>query len=434
MSAIGTFNYNCAKFLVPILSPLTLNDYTVKNSIEFAKELRSLKLSEPYYLASFDVKSLFTNIPLDETIEICVKECERLELIPFDLTKRHFHSLLEIAVKESVFIFDDQLYQQTDGVAMGSPLGPTLANAFLCYHENNWLADCPIEFRPIKYNRYVDDCFLVFKCKSHTDKFLEYLNNKHRNISFTVEQEQNKQLPFLDIMITRDGDSLVTDVYRKPTYTGLGLNFYSFVPNLFKFNSIKTLLHRAYNMCNDWHKFHLELERLKHYFHVNSYPSSIVEKHIKSFITSKFVNKKIDEQTKEIKYIRLPFLGHSSYHLRSKLSTLLSKNFPEFKFKFIFVNNNTIGSLFRTKDPMPVLLCSNVVYSFTCPDCMSRYVGSTSRNLKIRIAEHKGISHRTNIRITKPSFSRIRDHALSEGHHIDEQDFEIKYSSRYLSE
>ena len=147
--------------------------------------------------------------------------------------------MLEIAVKESVFIFDDQLYQQTDGVAMGSPLGPTLANAFFCYHENTWLADCPVEFRPIKYNRYVDDCFLVFKCKSHTDKFLEYLNNKHRNISFTVEQEQNKQLPFLDIMITRDGDRLITDVYRKPTYTGLGLNFYSFVPNSFKFNSIK---------------------------------------------------------------------------------------------------------------------------------------------------------------------------------------------------
>ena len=62
---------------------------------------------------------------------------------------------------------------------MGSPLGPTLANIFLCFHEKMWLSDCPEEFKPIKYNRYVDDCFLVFRSKEQADKFLEYLNNKY---------------------------------------------------------------------------------------------------------------------------------------------------------------------------------------------------------------------------------------------------------------
>ena len=81
--------------------------------------------------------------------------------------------LLQLAVKESVFVFDNQLYQLKDGVAMGSPLGPTLANLFLCYHESAWLSDCPSDFKPIKYNRYVDDCFLFFKSKEHAAKVLE---------------------------------------------------------------------------------------------------------------------------------------------------------------------------------------------------------------------------------------------------------------------
>ena len=191
-------------------------------------------------------------------------------------------------MKESVFIFGDQLYKQIDGVAMGSPLGPTLANLFLCYHESKWLSDCPEEFKPLKYNRYVDDCFLVFKTKEQANKFLEYLNKKHRNIAFTAEHEEGNKIPFLDILITKSGGRVVTDVYRKDTYTGLGLNFHSFVPSLFKINSIRTLLHRAYNICSTWHIFHEEVERLRKYFYMNCYPRELVDKHIKKFVSSKF--------------------------------------------------------------------------------------------------------------------------------------------------
>lgn len=130
---------------------------------------------------------MFTNIPLVETINIYIEECNRLQLIPYNLTKKQFRNLLELAVKESIFIFNDQLFRQEDGVAMGSPLGPTLANLFLCYHEKTWLSDCPIEFKPMKYNLYIDDCFLAFKSKDQAHKCLDYLNKKHCNISFTSE-------------------------------------------------------------------------------------------------------------------------------------------------------------------------------------------------------------------------------------------------------
>ncbi len=88
-------------------------------------------------MASFDIKSLFTNIPLNETINICVEQYNNN--IPFNLTISEFRTLLELSVKESAFIFNNKIYKQVDGVAMGTPLGPTLANAFLCFHETKWL-------------------------------------------------------------------------------------------------------------------------------------------------------------------------------------------------------------------------------------------------------------------------------------------------------
>ena len=135
---------------------------------------------------------------------------------------------------------------------------------------------------------------------------------------------------------------------------------------------------------------------------------------------------------KKVRYITLPFLGHFSYHIRNSMSNLLSKQFANVNFTFIFTNRNTVSSLFRVKDPIPITLCSDVVYCFKCPDCMSRYIGSTSRNLKIRISEHKGISYRTNTQITRPSFSRIREHAQLCNHSINEENFSILFRANSM--
>ena len=121
------------------------------------------------------------------------------------------------------------------------------------------------------------------------------------------------------------------------------------------------------------------------------------------------------------------------------MTSLFKKHFPDVNFRFVFTNNNTIGSLFKYKDVIPTLLCSNIVYGFQCPDCTSRYIGSTGRNLKIRISEHRGVSYRTGLPISNPSFSKIREHANKYKHTIREQDFKIMYkatlsSDRYIAE
>ena len=109
---------------------------------------------------------------------------------------------------------------------MGLPLGPSFANIFMCHHEKLWLSSCPSEFAPIFYRRYVDDCFVIFRDRTHVDLFLDFLNSKHRNIKFTVEQESQGKLPFLDVLVRKEGGRLQTSVFRKPTFSGLGTSFF----------------------------------------------------------------------------------------------------------------------------------------------------------------------------------------------------------------
>ena len=129
VSAINTPGYNLAKFLIHILEPLTDNEFTVKDSFSFAKEIT--KYDSSLFIASLDVGLLFTTIPLKETINNGVSDLHNKNLYNRKLNKYDLLKLLETASRECSFIFYFLIYKQIDRVAMGSPLGPTLANAFL---------------------------------------------------------------------------------------------------------------------------------------------------------------------------------------------------------------------------------------------------------------------------------------------------------------
>ena len=88
-------------------------------------------------------------------LKVCQKKCSTDTVEGF--TKSGLKQLLCLATKEFYFIFNSLLYKQIDGVAMGSPLRPSFANAFLSYHEKNWLNNCLQGFKPVFYWHYVDD-------------------------------------------------------------------------------------------------------------------------------------------------------------------------------------------------------------------------------------------------------------------------------------
>ena len=133
LAAINSSTYNISQYLNTLLKPFVSNEFTAKDSFSFAHDIQMQKTSS--YMASLDVDSLFTNIPLVETINICCDLLFRDNPIVDGLNKSEFKTLLTLATQESFILFNGSYYQQIDSAAMGSPLGPTLANIFLCYHE-----------------------------------------------------------------------------------------------------------------------------------------------------------------------------------------------------------------------------------------------------------------------------------------------------------
>ena len=195
---------------------------------------------------------------------------------------------------ESFFIFDGKFYKQCDGVAMGSPLGPTLANVFMCHFENIWLENCPIHFKPIVCRRFVDDTFLLFWTKDDVEKFKNYLNKQHKNIKFTSEIEENGLLSFLDITISREDNKFVTLVYCKPTFSDIFTNFESFIPDMAKRGLPETLLHRNFRLCSNYKNFHWEIETLQSISKHNNYPQNFVNQCIKRFLNKSFIKKDLN--------------------------------------------------------------------------------------------------------------------------------------------
>ena len=139
-SSIGTFNYNLARFLCDLLSILVPNEYSHKNTFSFLSQSKNANLSQTF-LVSYDVTMfLFTNIPLQETIDIDLA----INLIfnhnlNLSITRKELEKLFLFATSQTHFVFNSKFYNQIDGVAMGSPLAPALANIFMGFHEYKWL-------------------------------------------------------------------------------------------------------------------------------------------------------------------------------------------------------------------------------------------------------------------------------------------------------
>ena len=137
-------------------------------------------------MVSYDVCCLFSNKPLSETIDIAVKLIleNKKDLV---FSENELTKFFRFATSQTHFYFDGRIFHQVDGVAMGSPLGPALANLFMGYNEQKWLES---DHGRLKfYRRYVDDIFCVFENEHQVLTFLDFLNSQLPNINFTIEKE-----------------------------------------------------------------------------------------------------------------------------------------------------------------------------------------------------------------------------------------------------
>ena len=274
-SSIGSVTYETAKELSRILKPLVgRSPHHVKNNQDFIHSLEEIKLEPEECMMSFDVKALFTSIPIQPALKIIKKLLEEDKNLQQRTTMsvNHIYCLLEFCLTNTYFSFQDKLYEQKEGAAMGSPISPIVANLFMEDFEIRALTTSPST--PKLWKRFVDDAFTVIN-KTHKETFLEHLNSVNSNIQFTSEEPcEDGSIPFLDMLITPDEEGrLKTTVYRKPTHTNQYLHWDSHHAIPSKYSVTGTLSHRAKTICFGPLQLYKEEEHLYRSLEKCKYPT-----------------------------------------------------------------------------------------------------------------------------------------------------------------
>ena len=136
----------------------------------------------------------------------------------------------------------------------------------------------------------------------------------HRNIKFTVEEEQHNKIYFIDISIIRVGNEPQTSLFCNKTLSGVYLHFNSHLPNKYKKGLIDTLLYRVYNICSNYSSLHQEINYLKTVWQKNSFPLFFIDKFVQKFFNKLFIkrnHKNLTWAKKEV-LLTLKYLGKTS--------------------------------------------------------------------------------------------------------------------------
>ncbi|XP_021965743.1 uncharacterized protein LOC110860936 [Folsomia candida] len=267
-------SYNLAHFLNKILKCVTSKFPTsLKNSYEFADKIKNFIVPPNHELVSFDVTSLFTRVPIQQTLNYIKKRldsCNDWKVVT-KLTSEEVMKLIRITVNSNYFTRKGNIYRQKDGTPMGSPISPVFAEFCLQELEEQLILNNPdIPF----YQRFVDDSNGCIKA-GKKDSILQSLNSFHPSIQFTCETEESRKLPFLDVLISRDEDGTIhRQVYRKPTHTGRYLNYNSFHHPSQKLAVIDALSYRAFKICDDEY-LENELNLITSSLMTNGYPKNL---------------------------------------------------------------------------------------------------------------------------------------------------------------
>ena len=228
-------------------------------------------------MVSFDVKSLFTSIPVDLALTIVNERLQKDQ----DLAERtnmsisNIMGLLEFVLNHNYFKHNNIPYKQIFGCAMGSPISPFIADLVMEEIEETFNATAP--HPPKWWFPYVDDSHTCLR-KHQVDDFHQNLDSINPHIQFTVKLEDTKEegLPFLDTITTSRGTQLEVNVYRKPTHTDRYLDFSSHHPMCHKRSVVSTLLRRAQNIPSTHKGKREERKRVKAVLRDNNYPSSFL--------------------------------------------------------------------------------------------------------------------------------------------------------------
>ena len=349
-------------------------------------------------MVSLDVVSLFTSVPLEYTINVILDKVYKDKKIQTRLTRAELKNLLELSTREMHFSFNNNIYKQIDGVAMGSPLGPVIANIFMVHLEEEVIPRLTGEVS--SWFRYVDDTFTFIK-EDKIELVQQTLNEFHQDISFTYEVEENKKISFLDVLVTRKTDgSFDTEVYRKKTDTNIYIHWEAYATKSWKVGTLKGLFRRAFYICSTEEAREKELLHLKNVFiKINGYPSRVVHQVLHEVKEDERRKKNApqhqEEHTEEedntVKpYICLPFRGLDGEKVLRRFRDDISKILPKEIRPRLIYKGTKIGSYFQVKDKVKTEHQTDLVYGYkpSGRSLKEGYIGETHVRFGARRKQH----------------------------------------------
>ena len=355
---------------------------------DIADKLSEIELEQSHEIVSFDVVSLYTNVPVNEAIDDCTELLYSGKYTKPPVDKATFKELLTICSSNVLMLTNDGYFRQTDGLAMGSPPAPLLANGWLSKFEDK------IRDNAVLYSRYMDDVLRNIH-RDQIDSKLVEINDLHPSLKFTLERENENRLPFLDMLIVRNDAKLTSTWYTKVTDTGLTMNYHALAPIKYKRAVVTGLVHRIYRACSTWKNFHESIEKAKTLLLNNQFPPTFFEPIIEKTLSKIIKRNKIDiddgeeeeqgekEEKDDVKMMFVEYRGKVSEKFQQ---SLMKCSAPV---KVIFTMRKLRSVMPSLKPMVDQSLRSGIVYKISCPRCDACYVGQTTRHLLIRTKEHE---------------------------------------------
>ena len=364
--------YQLSKHLTSILKPLTdESQHKLQSTDNFIDAMKTVQIPDDHKLVSFNVKSLFTSIPLQLALD-CTKTA--INKLPYQtpLPTDDLMDLLHLCLTSTYFQYSGKHYKQLHRTAMGSPVSVVVAEIAMQNIEEQVLATYS-ETLPL-WLRYVDDTITAVH-KTKIDEFHEHLNKQSTSIQFTKEIEENCKVPFLDCLVTRENSTLQTTVYRKPTHTGRLLDQMSYNPTLHKATTVRTLMRRAQIVSDSHDSLTDETKHLNTVFIENNYSTDFIKRN--TYVRPNDSSNNSYTTTATIPYIR----GTSE-----TIARILRPYNARVAHKPMFTLRRLLTNVKDKDEPEDR---PGAVYKIKCSDCQATYIGETGRNLTTQLNEHK---------------------------------------------
>ena len=280
LSANGCPTEKISGYIDAYINPLVQQTPSyIKDTTHFLQLIHEIQtpLPENTLLVTLDVSSLYTNIPHDETI-LAVKETMKSKNLNPNLIK-WISKLLSHVLTKNAFQFNEEIYLQTRGTAMGTIVAPASANLFMNKLETKALHDYPL--KPLIWKRFIDDIFCIWTHgEKELIKFFTYLNQLHQTIKFTYEYSA-EHITFLDTTVHYLNKELYTDLFCKKTDLHGYLHYHSAHPDKCKTSSPYSQILRIKRICTHEIDFIKHQYKLVHYYKQRGYPLSILLENIK---------------------------------------------------------------------------------------------------------------------------------------------------------